>query len=210
MILLKNGKFNDNHEFVLFDYDDDGEIIEVKYRGCYVIVDNGYLNWSVTVPPMKHNNLRSEIRFSEWLESLRKDVECTFGILKGRWRILKTGIRLHGILNCDMIWLTCCALHNMLLEIDGLATKWTDGVQSDWQTMQDDDVNMPNTIHKLMNPLSTRLSDLSNIRCGNDIDITSDGNNMDESTHPFPNSNSPIKVQDLSMYTFRKKANKAF
>jgi hypothetical protein len=120
---LKNGKYNDNHEFVLFDYGDDGEIIEVKHRGCYVIVDDGYLNWSVTVPPMKHNNLRSEIRFSEWLESLRKDVEYTFGILKGRWRILKTGIRLHGILNCDMIWLTCCALHNMILELDGLASK---------------------------------------------------------------------------------------
>ena len=202
---LKNGKYNDNHEFVLFDYGDDGEIIEVKHRGCYVIVDNGYLNWSVTVPPMKHTNLRSEIRFSEWLESLRKDVECTFGILKGRWRILKTGIRLHGILNCDMIWLTCCALHNMLLEIDGLASKWTDGVQSDWQTMQDDDVDMPNAIRKLMNPSSNRLSDLSNIGCGNDIDISSDENNVDESTHPDPKSNSPVKVQDLSMSTFRKR-----
>jgi hypothetical protein len=29
-------------------------------------------------------------------ESLRRDVECCFGILKGRWRILKVGVRLHG------------------------------------------------------------------------------------------------------------------
>lgn len=35
---------------------------------------------------------RMEIRFSAWLESLRKDVECTFGILKGQWRVLKTGV----------------------------------------------------------------------------------------------------------------------
>jgi hypothetical protein len=53
-------------------------------KGGYVIVDNGYLNWSTTVPPIKHSCNRSEIRFSQWLESLRKDVECTFGILKGR------------------------------------------------------------------------------------------------------------------------------
>jgi hypothetical protein len=57
-------------------------------------------------------------------ESLRKDVECTFGILKGRWRILKTGIRLQGMETCNNIWLTCCALHNWLLEVDGLDGEW--------------------------------------------------------------------------------------
>ena len=86
-----------------------------------MIVDNGYLKWSVTVPPMKHTNFRNEIHFSEWIESMRKDVECTFGILKGRWRVLRYGIKLWGINNTDKIWLTCCALHNWLLEIDGHA-----------------------------------------------------------------------------------------
>jgi hypothetical protein len=52
-------------------------------KGAYVIVDNGYLNWSTIMPPMKNTCNRSEIRFSQWLESLRKDVECAFGILKG-------------------------------------------------------------------------------------------------------------------------------
>ena len=60
-----------------------------------------------------------EIRWSKWLESMRKDVECTFGILKGGWCILKSGIRLQGVESVDKIWLSCCALHNWLLEIDG-------------------------------------------------------------------------------------------
>ncbi|CAJ1928020.1 unnamed protein product [Cylindrotheca closterium] len=55
---------------------------------------------------------------------MRKDVEYTFGVMKGRFRILKTGIPLHGIEVCDRIWLTCCALHNFLLEEDGLDTGW--------------------------------------------------------------------------------------
>ena len=55
---------------------------------------------------------------------LVQDVECTFGILKGRFRILKTGIPLHGITVCDRVWLTCCALHNFLLEEDGLDGQW--------------------------------------------------------------------------------------
>ena len=44
---------------------------------------------------------------------MRKDVECTFGILKGRWRILMTDDRVYGIDKVDEIWLTCCALHRL-------------------------------------------------------------------------------------------------
>ena len=84
MMKLKNGYFTDKHEFELYDYDIDANIITIKYKGCYVIVDNGYLSWSTTVPPIKSTCQRGEIRFSEWLESIRKDVECVFGILKGR------------------------------------------------------------------------------------------------------------------------------
>ena len=61
---------------------------------------------------------------------MRKDVERTFGILKGRWRILKTGIRLQSLIAVDDVCLTCCALHNMLLNIDGLDVKRNEGVKS--------------------------------------------------------------------------------
>lgn len=55
---------------------------------------------------------------------MRKDVECTFGILKGRFRILKTGIPLHGVEVCDHVWKTCCALHSFLLDEDLLDKGW--------------------------------------------------------------------------------------
>ena len=64
---------------------------------------------------------------------MRKDVECTFGIMKGRFRVLKSGVRLHGVEATDRIWMTCCALHNMLLRDDGLHTDWEGGSVSDWQ-----------------------------------------------------------------------------
>jgi hypothetical protein len=64
---------------------------------------------------------------------MRKDVECTFGILKGRWRILKSGIHLHSAVATDRIWFTCCAFHNWLLEVDGLDKRWESGVRSEWQ-----------------------------------------------------------------------------
>ncbi len=74
-----------------------------------------------------------ELRWSRWLESMRKDVECTFDILKGRWRILKTGIQLHSSDSVTKIWKTCFALHNWLLEVDGLSEKWDQGVPMEWE-----------------------------------------------------------------------------
>ena len=121
---IQEGHIFQDYKFELYDYDDAGNVIGQNYEGVWLLVDNGYLNWPTTVPPFKRSTNRAEIRFSSWLESMRKDVECTFGILKGRWRILKTGIRLKGTDVADKIWKTCCALHNWLLEIDGLDKCW--------------------------------------------------------------------------------------
>jgi hypothetical protein len=51
------------------------------------------------------------------LESIRKDVECTFGILKKRWRILDYGLQYYDMKFCEMIFTVCCELHNMLLDV---------------------------------------------------------------------------------------------
>ena len=91
------------------------------------MVDNGYLKWSMTVPPFKLSAEANKCYWSEWLESLLKDVECALEILKGRWRILKTEIRLDGVEVVDKIFKICCALHNWLLDIDGLDGEW-DGI----------------------------------------------------------------------------------
>ena len=107
--------------------------IAINYCGAWILVDGGYLSWSCTICPLKETSSVKEKRWSKWAESMRKDVECTFGILKGRWRILKTGIRLHSIGVVDDIWFTCCAFHNMLLEVDGLDVRWKEGVRSPYE-----------------------------------------------------------------------------
>ncbi len=99
---------------------------------------------------------------------MHKDVECTFGILKGRWRILKTGVRVYGVDKVDEIWLTCCALHNWLLNIDGISEQWNDGVLvSDWDgelgRMDFDGLreSIPNSIARLSTNFDPRNYDLS-------------------------------------------------
>ena len=81
-------------EFVL--YDENG--VPTLCNGAYLIVDNGYQKWSFLIPPSKSSNNRDEILWSEWLESIRKDVECFFGVLKARFRLLRNNrlTRYHG------------------------------------------------------------------------------------------------------------------
>jgi hypothetical protein len=149
---LHEGDIMDGNRFKLYAYDSNGEVTKQEYQGAWFLVDNGYLAWSTTVPPIKMTNSHAEIQFSAWLESMRKDVECTFGILKGRWKILKTGIRLFGTQSADKIFLTCCALHNWLLEIDGLNERWADGIPSKWEgPLGENENDVPDASRAILN-----------------------------------------------------------
>ncbi|KAI2504248.1 Plant transposon protein [Fragilaria crotonensis] len=197
---LHEGKILDDLEFDLYEYNDSGDIVMQRYCGGWLLVDNGYLARPTTVPPIKTTTSRKEIRFSGWLEALRKDVECTFGILKGRWRILKTGIRIHGTDGPDKVFFTCCALHNKLLHIDGLHTQWEDGVRSVWENEydnddgdndieledEDEDDDIPDAIVRLRNPVSER-----NFGIG---ELPSGSNQQERHEHRAPAMNTTMPI----------------
>jgi hypothetical protein len=65
-------------------------------------------------------------------ESMRNDVECTFGILKGKWRIRMAGIRGHMAEPVPTLFLrlTVPCTTNWLLEVDGLDGEWDQGKSS--------------------------------------------------------------------------------
>ncbi len=66
-------------------YNADGGVC--KDRRVYFICDNGYLCWPTSICPYERADSSTlEGYFSTNLESVRKDVECTFGILKKRWK----------------------------------------------------------------------------------------------------------------------------
>jgi len=129
---LRDGKFLQDLHFDLYCLvtGEDGmcRVGTRRWRGAWVLSDNGYHPaWSCCIPPFKRPKFKTEARFSEWLESMRKDVECFFGLLKGRFRILKTGVRMQGVAVCDAIFKTYVALHNILLEWDGGDEEWRGG-----------------------------------------------------------------------------------
>jgi hypothetical protein len=119
-----------------------------KERGAYLICDNGYHRWPNLISPYANADCASlEGYFLTNLESIQKDVECTFGILKKRWRVLNDGFYYRDINTCEKIFVTCCCLNNFLLDLmkrnnvrvgregpignDGI---WLDGHTSNYST----------------------------------------------------------------------------
>ena len=66
-----------------------------------------------------------DYNWSEMLESLRKDIECLFGMMKQEFAILKYGRRFNSLEVMDEIFLTCCAIHNQRRVIAGTDMPWT-------------------------------------------------------------------------------------
>ena len=60
-------------EYTVFN--DAGEKVHV--RGGYLIVDGGYIDSPYLMDPDHARMGREQVLWAEWVESVRKDVECT-------------------------------------------------------------------------------------------------------------------------------------
>jgi hypothetical protein len=87
-------------------------------EGAWILVDGGYPDWIILQYPTKNSTRMEDIRWGKMLESLRKDVERVFGILKQRFVVLKKGLSFESLVLVDNVFHTCCALHNFLLLTD--------------------------------------------------------------------------------------------
>ena len=116
---VRNGEY-DAYSFNVHRADGEME----PMRGCYHINDNGYHKWATAMEPTKNRATIKEGRWSEMLESLRKDVECFFGILKQMFAILKYGCRVQDQNVMDDIFFTCVAIYNQLMIQRGADEPW--------------------------------------------------------------------------------------
>ena len=105
---IRSKRLYQNEQFTLYDAVGQAQ----TYTGLYLICDGGYHKWRVLQCPNKHSSDEGCIRFCQRLESVRKDAECSFGILKKRWRILKNHLLIRKKAQIDNIVFTCAILHN--------------------------------------------------------------------------------------------------
>ncbi|CAN0439876.1 unnamed protein product, partial [Pylaiella littoralis] len=90
------------------------------HTGGWLIVDGGYHRVPLLICPYKTYASVEQQEWSKRFESVRKDIECFFGRLKGRFRLFKTGVLFNSREKIDNAWFTACIIHNMLLQFDGL------------------------------------------------------------------------------------------
>jgi len=82
---LRTGTLYKNIEYEL-DFED-GQKRKLKH--VYLISDGGYPEESIFMNPLGARWEADEVYWSERVESVRKNVECTFGSLKVRWRVIR-------------------------------------------------------------------------------------------------------------------------
>lgn len=110
-------------------YNSNGE--KIRIHGAHLICDGGYHKIPAMICPLTFRMEMKEVFWSEWVESVRKDVECTFGILKQRFRILKNSYQGHSLDYLENVFVVCCMIHNILLIVDGGENTWEAGIEDE-------------------------------------------------------------------------------
>jgi len=87
-----------------------------EYNMGYYLADGIYPSWPVFMKGVPLPQLEKHRFFSEQQASVRKDVECAFGILKKRFNILAIPGRSYSQRTLGLIMRACIILHNMIID----------------------------------------------------------------------------------------------
>jgi hypothetical protein len=86
------------------------------YEGGYYLADKIYPEWATFVKSISRPQSEKDKLYSAKQESLRKDVECAFGVLQSRFDIVRRPARLWHREDVVNIMQACVILHNMIVE----------------------------------------------------------------------------------------------
>jgi hypothetical protein len=129
--------------------DDSGQSVE-RTGSLHCICDGGYPPLSCLVSPLVPTSDDATVKWNARLVKIRKDVECCFGCLKKRFRILKKGLSFGTFDFMNNLWYTCCALHNLLLDFNEDINECDEGFEvRDTTIDQEELAAIPPTLHTL-------------------------------------------------------------
>ena len=77
---MRTKKIFGDVKYTLRTKDEHTTSLTIEVVGPYLICDGGYHKWRILQEPLKHATSYPQIRWSKYLESVRKDIERVFGI----------------------------------------------------------------------------------------------------------------------------------
>ncbi|XP_071734208.1 uncharacterized protein [Rutidosis leptorrhynchoides] len=101
------------------------EVNRHEYSKGYYLADGIYPDWATLVKGYSCPTEEPTIKFTRFQASARKDVERAFGVLQGRFHIIRIASRSMSVNRMRRVMECCLILHNMILEDNGFAlSKW--------------------------------------------------------------------------------------
>ncbi|KAG7356908.1 plant transposon protein [Nitzschia inconspicua] len=82
----------------------------------YYLVDGIYPDWAIFVSTYTNSPNPKERSFAEEQEKVRKDIECSFGVLVQRFHVLQRPLRQWFLDEIKDVLYCCIILHNMITE----------------------------------------------------------------------------------------------
>jgi len=107
---------------------------EEDVKLLYTVCDGGFHTWRCMQAPVKMPVTVEESFFSSLLESVRKDIECAFGITKRRFQLLGRPIPYQKRTAVKNVVQAACIFHNRILRYDGLTKLWDNSEA--WQSLK--------------------------------------------------------------------------
>eukprot|EP00918_Siedleckia_nematoides_P086696 GHVU01190804.1.p1 GENE.GHVU01190804.1~~GHVU01190804.1.p1 ORF type:complete len:434 (+),score=50.46 GHVU01190804.1:139-1440(+) len=87
-----------------------------RFNSLYMLGDGIYPSIPFIATPLEAPATEEERHYVDRQASVRKDVECTFGIARKQWKTLKNPSRYHHPHTIHLVVVTCLILHNMNCE----------------------------------------------------------------------------------------------
>jgi hypothetical protein len=143
---LLEALFKRYEDYYFIIYDKKGKASIVK--GLYFITDNGYPRWAVLIRPDNNAQDSADVFFMKWIESVRKDIECVFGILKSRFRFLRNAISYHSPKTITNAFKVAATLHNILLKYDNLVHEFGTDIEETFDLLDPNDLSDINCAHQ--------------------------------------------------------------
>ena len=95
--------------------DFDFEIGRKQFKNLFFLVDGIYPQLSRFVKTISVPLTHSDTKFAKWQESVRKNVERRFGVLRKKFKFLQNPVGLHGVDDMYYVVKLCLCLHNAMV-----------------------------------------------------------------------------------------------